>query len=55
MDTYYHPRDLAKFGEMGEELLLGSQRVRPAKLLESGYVFKYPELETALRHVLQDA
>jgi hypothetical protein len=43
------------FGEMGEELLLGSQRVRPAKLLESGYVFKYPELETALRHVLQDA
>jgi hypothetical protein len=43
------------FGEMGEELLLGSQRVRPARLLESGYVFKYPELETALRHLLQDA
>jgi uncharacterized protein (TIGR01777 family) len=43
------------FGQMGEELLLGGQRVRPAKLLESGYTFKYPELETALRHVLQDA
>ena len=40
------------FGEMGEELLLGSQRVRPTRLLESGYVFKYPELEPALRHVL---
>jgi NAD dependent epimerase/dehydratase family enzyme len=43
------------FGQMGEELLLGGQRVRPAKLLESGYTFKYPELETALRHLLQDA
>jgi uncharacterized protein len=42
------------FGEMGEELLLGGQRVQPARLLESGYVFKYPELETALRHVLGD-
>jgi uncharacterized protein (TIGR01777 family) len=41
------------FGQMGEELLLGGQRVQPAKLLESGYTFKYPELETALRHVLQ--
>jgi uncharacterized protein (TIGR01777 family) len=43
------------FGEMGEELLLGGQRVRPAKLLESGYTFKYPELETALRHVLSES
>ena len=43
------------FGEMGEELLLGGQRVRPAKLLESGYTFKYPELETALRHVLSNS
>jgi uncharacterized protein (TIGR01777 family) len=42
----------AAFGQMGEELLLGSQRVAPARLLSSGYVFKFPELETALRHVL---
>ncbi len=43
------------FGEMGQELLLGGQRVQPARVLESGYVFKYPELETALRHVLYDS
>jgi uncharacterized protein (TIGR01777 family) len=40
------------FGEMGEELLLGSQRVEPAALQAAGYTFKFPELETALRHVL---
>ncbi len=40
------------FGEMGDELLLSGQRVRPARLLEAGYVFKYPELEAALGHVL---
>jgi uncharacterized protein (TIGR01777 family) len=40
------------FGEMGEELLLSSQRVDPAQLLASGYSFRYPQLEPALRHVL---
>lgn len=40
------------FGEMGEALLLGSTRVRPEKLLESGYRFEEPELEGALRHLL---
>ncbi len=40
------------FGQMGDELLLASQRVRPGSLLDSGYVFQYPELEGALRHVL---
>jgi uncharacterized protein len=40
------------FGEMADELLLASTRVRPAKLLGSGYRFRYPELEDALRHVL---
>lgn len=40
------------FGQMGDELLLASQRVQPAKLLASGYAFKYPALEGALRHVL---
>ena len=42
----------AAFGQMGQELLLGGQRVEPARLLGSGYAFKFPELEPALRHVL---
>lgn len=36
------------FGEMGEELLLLSIRVKPEKLENSGFSFKYPMLETAL-------
>lgn len=40
------------FGQMGEELLLSGQRVKPTKLLETGYVFQYPELDAALKHVL---
>ena len=40
------------FGQMADELLLSSQRVTPAKLIASGYEFKYPALEGALRHVL---
>jgi uncharacterized protein (TIGR01777 family) len=40
------------FGEMGDELLLGSTRVEPRKLLSSGYTFQYPELDGALRHLL---
>jgi NAD dependent epimerase/dehydratase family enzyme len=40
------------FGEMGEALLLGSTRVVPRRLQESGYNFLYPELEAALRHQL---
>lgn len=39
-------------GEMARETLLASTRVEPRKLLDSGFVFHYPELETALRHVL---
>jgi uncharacterized protein len=37
-------------GEMGEELLLASRRIQPAKLLAAGYAFRFPELEGALRH-----
>ena len=37
-------------GEMGEEFLLSSQRIQPAKLLAAGYRFRFPELEQALRH-----
>ena len=40
------------FGEMADALLLASQRVEPVKLVSSGYAFKLPELEGALRHVL---
>lgn len=40
------------FGEMADELLLGSTRVQPARLLASGFPFAYPHLEDALRHLL---
>lgn len=39
-------------GEMGDALLLGSQRVEPRVLKESGFEFRYPDLEAALRHQL---
>ena len=39
-------------GEMADELLLASARVIPERLRESGYRFRHPELEGALRHVL---
>jgi len=37
-------------GEMGEEFLLASRRVQPAKLLAAGYRFRFPDLADALRH-----
>lgn len=37
-------------GEMGEEMLLSSTRAIPQRLIDAGFVFKYPELEAALRH-----
>ncbi len=40
------------FGEMADALLLASARVEPAKLLASGYGFRFQELEPALRHLL---
>ncbi len=39
-------------GEMANELLLASARVMPNRLSESGYQFRYPTLEGALRHLL---
>lgn len=39
-------------GEMADALLLASQRVAPQRLLASGYAFRHPELEPALRHLL---
>jgi uncharacterized protein (TIGR01777 family) len=39
-------------GQVADELLLASTRVVPKRLLDTGYQFRHPELETALRHVL---
>jgi NAD dependent epimerase/dehydratase family enzyme len=40
------------FGEMADTALLASQRALPARLLTSGYGFRLPALEPALRHLL---
>lgn len=40
------------FGEMGEEVLLASQRVVPKALQAAGFVFAQPHLEQALRMTL---
>jgi uncharacterized protein (TIGR01777 family) len=42
----------AAFGEMGRETLLASARVRPARLLSAGFKFHFPDLDTALSHLL---
>ena len=39
-------------GGMADELLLASQRMQPARLEETGYTFRHPDLEAALRHLL---
>jgi uncharacterized protein (TIGR01777 family) len=43
----------AVFGEMGEELLLGGQRVEAGKLISSGYSFRYRELRGSLEGLLK--
>jgi len=42
----------ALLGEMADALLLSSSRVEPRRLSETGYVFRYPQLDGALRHAL---
>ena len=39
-------------GDMGKEMLLASAQVYPQKLLESGYSFRYPNLQEALNWVM---
>jgi uncharacterized protein len=39
-------------GEMADALLLASTRAEPKRLLATQYVFRYPELDGALRHLL---
>jgi uncharacterized protein (TIGR01777 family) len=41
------------FGEMGETVLLGSQRVEPTQLVTSGYPFRFRELRASLENVIQ--
>lgn len=48
------PAPLLRFGlgQMADELLLVSQRVRPVRLESLGFPFSFPTLEAALRHEL---
>jgi len=41
------------FGEMGEALLLGSQRVEPTQLVNSGYLFRFKDLAASLESTLK--
>ena len=41
------------FGEMGETVLLGSQRVEPTQLVMSGYPFRFNSLRASLENLLQ--
>lgn len=53
--AFFHvPAFVLRFllGEMGENALLASGRVRPERLEQSGFAFQFPELEGALRRVL---
>ena len=49
------PRAVIKalLGEMGEALLLSSLNAAPERLLKSGYSFRFPELDGALRSALK--
>ena len=40
-------------GEVADEFILASRRMEPCKLLATGYQFRFPDLETALRHELK--
>jgi uncharacterized protein (TIGR01777 family) len=42
------------FGDMANEVLLGGQRVLPARAAREGFVFEYPNLDRALAHALEN-
>ncbi len=42
------------FGEMGDAALLEGQRALPARLLEAGFTFTYPELDAAFERALAE-
>ena len=39
------------FGKMGESLLLAGQKVVPQKLVENGFVFHFPSIDSALKQI----
>jgi uncharacterized protein len=41
------------FGEMGQTVLLGSQRVEPTQLVMSGYPFRFSSLNASLENILK--
>jgi uncharacterized protein len=41
------------FGEMGETVLLGSQRVEPTQLVMSGYPFRFSSFRASLENILK--
>jgi uncharacterized protein len=41
------------FGKMADETLLSSARVTPKRLMKAGFPFAFPELEGALRYILE--
>jgi hypothetical protein len=41
------------FGEMGDELLLSSQKVEASKLISSGYPFRYRDLRASIEELLK--
>lgn len=43
------------FGEKADALLLSGARVVPGRLERSGFEFAYPQLEAALRHILEES
>jgi len=43
------------FGEMGRAALLASARVRPARLLESGFEFRFPQLDAVFKQALDQS
>jgi len=40
------------FGDMADEMLLSGVYIYPEKLEQAGFVFRYPDLESSLRHSL---
>ena len=42
------------FGEMGQEMLLGGVKVKPTKLLESGFEFKHDTIEKAVKSAVTE-
>lgn len=47
------PAARVALGGMADELLLASARVEPTRLEETGYEYRYPELEGTLSHLLR--